>query len=340
MLISSFFSLVIYTQINSELEHIEYSQRLRQERIERTFGTLPPYIGDPASQIEVIQDARERVILTLIVINAIILTISGTAGYFLAGRTLRPIQLMLDEQHRFIADASHELRTPLTSLRSEIEVGLRSKSLSKKEAQALLTSNLEEVISLQHLSEELLQLARYSSNSKEQLNKVTNIVTIVEKSMRTVEPLATDKKISLSYDKKIAQVYGEEQSLTQLFVILLDNAIKYSLPESTVSITTKIANKKICISVKDFGIGMDSSDIPHIFDRFYQANKSRTKQESTGYGLGLSIARQIVKAHNGTITVISNPRKSIQQPSKQSKKRKTLHHGSTFTVTLPRVSSS
>jgi len=133
MTISLMFSLVIYQSINIEFQRFERVQLKIQEDMQE--GLPFPhsrdhfiYFGKPDPTV--IADARKRLIILLSFINFSILVLSGVAGYFLAGRTLRPIKKMVDEQKRFITDASHELRTPLTSLRSEIEVNLRNKNLS------------------------------------------------------------------------------------------------------------------------------------------------------------------------------------------------------------------
>ena len=98
---------------------------------------------------------------------------------------------------------------------------------------------------------------------------------------------------------------GNKSGLAELMVILLDNAIKYSPAKSTITYTVTHPDSAIVFSVEDHGMGIDAKDIPHIFDRFYRADKSRSKQDVAGYGLGLSIAKKIVDYHRGTISVIS-----------------------------------
>ncbi len=130
MAISILFSLIIYEVVNNEFVQFEHLQQIRDERLEmglpppRISRYVPPSLLNPA----VIAEARNRLMSRLVFINVGILVLAGAAGYFLAGRTLKPIAEMVDEQNRFITDASHELRTPLTALRSEIEVGLLKKN--------------------------------------------------------------------------------------------------------------------------------------------------------------------------------------------------------------------
>jgi two-component system sensor histidine kinase CiaH len=317
MAISILFSLVLYRGITQEVDR---SLRIQQFRIYQAehpdaLFLAPPPPMDP----QVFEEASDRIKLILILINLGIFIVAGGAGYFLAGRTLKPIKEMVDEQNRFITDASHELRTPLTALRSEIEVNLRDEKLSLQNARELLSSNLEEVINLQALSDNLLQLAqRQKSNDTIKLQTITPI-TIIDEAIRKVASVAKEKQITLQ-KKRFGnyKVTGDKQSLIQLCVILLDNAVKYSAEKTTVTITTKKTDHTMLISITDEGVGIDPKDIPHIFDRFYRADMSRTKQAVSGYGLGLSIAKKIVAMHNGAITVKSGKEK-----------------GTTFTIQLP-----
>lgn len=320
MAISILFSLIIYEGVNSEFVQFERLQQIREERMElglpplRISRYVPPSLMNPA----VIAEARNRLISRLVFINVGILIFAGAAGYFLAGRTLKPIVEMVDEQNRFITDASHELRTPLTALRSEIEVGLMNKNLTLKEAHHLIQSNLEEVVALQTLSESLLELTQYQNNNERELFESIELEEVMTEAIVKVNSLAKRKKIFIENSVKGMVVRGSKDRLRELFVILLDNAIKYSPHKSTVSISGKINRRFHTIMVQDSGIGIDVKDIPHVFDRFYRADTSRSKTNTDGYGLGLSIAKKIVEIHNGTINVKS-----------------TVNKGSTFIVMLP-----
>ena len=309
MTISLLFSAVIYARVNSDLVHFEQMQlRLRSDiesGIIRPMGGGRPFVLrlDP----EEIHEARSRLVFLLGFVNLSILLISGGAGYFLAGRTLRPIKIMLDEQHRFISDSSHELRTPLTSLRSEIEVALRNKDLSVKDARKILESNLEEVESLQTLSDNLLELSQNGSFVNKKLFEKVLVSDIALISIKKVDPLAKAKQITIK-DKTISlRMLGAKERLVELFIILIDNSIKYSPKKSKIIVSSKKSDGKIIIEILDHGKGIEEKDIPHIFDRFYRADESRSE---AGYGLGLSIAKKIVDSHNGSISVKSKPGKT------------------------------
>ncbi|MDO8570552.1 MAG: HAMP domain-containing sensor histidine kinase [Candidatus Daviesbacteria bacterium] len=313
MIISILFSGVVYQQSTQEIGRGLRMQALRFNR-ERALEEQLSHSFD----ISVLEEAKKRIALQLLFINLGILVLSGLSAYFLAGKTLKPIEKTLDEQKRFISDASHELRTPLTALKSEIEVTLRDKNFNLKEAQKLLQSNLEEVDKMQSLSNYLLTLNKYQ-NSKIKLDlEMVKVSEVLEKAILNVQKLATKKNIRILQKGKDVETITNYQSLIELISILLDNAIKYSGQSKTILISTKYDHKNVYISVKDQGIGMRASDIPYIFNRFFRADISRSKTQVEGFGLGLSIAKGIVEPLHGKISVESS-----------------LNEGSTFLITLP-----
>ncbi len=332
MFISVTFSLVIFSGINGELNRIQNYQISRQQERnqlepileeitqERTALGLPTppiprnfNLPDPA----LISQARNRLILILVLINAMILVLAGFLGYVLAGITLAPIAQMIVEQKDFVSNASHELRTPLTSIRSEIEVFLRDKKADFFDAKALLKSNLEEVAKMQKLSNYLLSLNRYQSGVANLNFTKLDFKNIAEAAVNNVEKLAQDKKITIEKRLKSAKLNGNEDSLEELAVILLDNAIKYSTAGKKIIIKTKKLGLEGVLEVQDFGVGIKKNDLGNIFEKFYKAEGSRNKEKVDGYGLGLSIAKSIVDLHGGQINVKSE-----------------LGHGTTFKVVI------
>ncbi len=317
MTVSVLFSVSFYGLATREFQRIIRIQEFRAEHPgedqlrPRSFVTRIPNIRD-------LEEANNRLAYFLVVLNGVIFLVTGAAGYFLAGRTLRPIKEMVDEQRRFITDASHELRTPLTSLRSEIEVNLRNKTLSLDQAKKLLESNLEEVMSLQSLSDNLLELAQIGRGDVMKTN--VSIALAFEQAVKRLN--GSIKKKGMVIKKKVddAVVHGMQESIISLFVILLDNAVKYSPNKSTVTFLAKKQDKSVKIFITDEGLGIALEDLPHIFDRFYRASKSRSKEKIPGYGLGLSIAKKIVTSHHGTISAESVTGKSttftIELPAK------------------------
>lgn len=316
MSISFLFSGFIYTSVNNEFKRLEEIDDYIQTRIDQGLP-IPRSIYNSHVDPEVIAEARKRVIETLGFLNIIILIVSGGAGYFLAGRTLRPISDMVDELGRFVSDASHELRTPLTALRSEIEVNLANKQLSLEDAKKVIKSNLEEVIKLQALSDNLLELTQYEKEQRHPSFSAFSLTEVIEETAKMVQGIAKRKKIIVTTTINPITIVGSKTHVRELFTILLDNAIKYSYNGCLVTIRGRVVGNYAIVDVVDEGIGIDKEDLPRIFDRFYRADPSRSKV-TEGLGLGLSIAQKIVEMHKGTLSVKS--KKNI---------------GTTFTVHLP-----
>lgn len=265
---------------------------------------------------DLLETSSNHLQLNLLYFNLLILVLSAFGSYFFARRTMRPIEEMVEAQNRFTADASHELRTPLAAMRTEIEVALRDKSFTVSNAKKLLESNIEEITKLESLSGALLKLARYES-TKEKLEEV-NLSDVIIEAYQKVESLVKKKKIVFENEIKELKAKADKQSLVELFVILLDNAIKYSEEGKKICITMSSESNKSVIRIKDEGVGIKASELPHIFERFYRADISRVKTKVDGYGLGLSLAKQIADLNVAEISVKSTPGK-----------------GSEFTVKLP-----
>lgn len=307
MAISLSFSVAIFIGVNRELVRIDALQEQRQMRVDtiRTFLTQGGFPIPPELQpldAETVEAARVRIISVLGLINLSILVLSGLGGYFLAGQTLEPISEMVEEQKEFVDNASHELRTPLTSLKTEIEVALRDKKLSTKDARELMKSNLEDVNAMQKLSNYLLELNRYENKQSSIELANIDLGDITTKVVEKIKPLAAKSGIKIS--EKIANptVKGNFASVSELETILIENAIKYSGKSKKIEVTVKRNGE---LSVKDFGIGIAKEEIPHIFERFYRAETSRSKEKTDGYELGLSIAKSIAEKLGANIRVQS-----------------------------------
>lgn len=318
MVISFFFSAIIY-QINASHFRVAFPPR---QRFSQEFGIrFRPYEDVVENFFEErYQEMVERLRLSLLVLNVVVLGGAAVASYFLAKRTLRPIERALEEQRRFTADASHELRTPLAAMRAEIDVTLRDRG--KADHVAVLKSNLEEIQKLEKLSGGLLQLARNENGKGSGIREAVTIADVVEDAVNRVAPVAQKKEIVIERSGIGGAVAGDRTNLTELIVVLLDNAIKYSADKSVVRIEGSIQKKNVQLRVIDRGIGIPPDDLPHVFERFYRADASRSKHKTNGFGLGLSIAKQIVDKHHGTIRLESEVGK-----------------GTTVTVTLPLVST-
>ena len=141
----------------------------------------------------------------------------------------------------------------------------------------------------------------YKNGKKDPINLKESAQNVIAK----LEPATREKKIKINLDADEIKIQGDENFVRELLTILVDNAIKFGKNEGKIEISIKAKNNYAQISVKDNGIGIDEKDIPYIFDRFYKADASRSKNEAPGFGLGLSIAKEIVEAHKGKISVKS-----------------------------------
>jgi len=299
--VSIAFSLVIYRGLTGEVDRAVRLERFRSERRHSAVRLPSPVFLDP----NFINEIKRRIIFGLMIINGVIFIGAGALGYFLAGKTLRPIQEMMEEQNRFISDASHELRTPLTALKSSFEVDLRDKNLTIDNAKKTMQAGIEDVNNLQKLSDSLLDLSQYQEPFFSSNIKDISLNTCINEAVKKVTPLARQKQITIKKNVEEINIKGIRDDLINLFVIILDNAIKYSPKKTAIKIYAKKTNNQIIIEIKDQGTGIEKKDLPFIFDRFFRADQSRSKEKVIGYGLGLSIAKKIVLNLHGKISVTS-----------------------------------
>jgi signal transduction histidine kinase len=300
MATSLIFSVAIYQlnfhEVNTRLEN------LQQGLLELDLNFLAGYTTNSDQvRLRQAQQASQQMILVLIYVNFIVLTTGGVASYFLARRTLKPLEQAHEAQSRFTSDASHELRTPLAAMKAELEVALRSQKITAAESQELLESNLEEVNKLISLSEVLLKLARLDYDKLERSPVDLNDLT------QSFSRLFPESKKRLNVIKKRggAITIGNEAALQEVMTILVDNAIKYSSPKSPIEIRIFDRRMTAGFEVKNFGSEISEEQQRKIFERFYRADSSRTNSNQNGYGLGLAIAKKIVSVHSGDIRITS-----------------------------------
>lgn len=311
MTISVAFSISLYRISSNELDRGFGNQVQALRDIPMRDMALQQIPDFEQIRLDQLDESNDHLRLNLIYFNLLILLLSSVVSYLLARKTLEPIKEAMDTQNRFTADASHELRTPLTAMKTEIEVNLRDKKLGLSEAKKLLQSNLEETEKLESLSNALLKLASYDEEVKSSFNKIS-LEEVLTEAYEKVECLANKKSIFFENNLQNIFVKGDKQSLVELFIILIDNAIKYSPVKSKILINICKEKDWGVVKIRDYGIGIKASDLPHIFDRFYRADTSRSKEKIEGYGLGLSIAKSIVNLHKGTIDAFSKPDKGSE----------------------------
>lgn len=316
MSISLIFSFALYNVTTHEL-----STGLRRET-QRIYSQFPNF-NRPAPLTDAEYDASTHNIwVRLVSFNVIVFLGSGLASYWLAKRTLQPIEEAHEQQKRFTSDVSHELRTPLTAIRMESEVALLDKKSTAAKLREILISNLEETAKLESLINNLLRLTKLEANEFQQDFKSVNLKAVVKQAVKQVNAIAGQRKIKISVATFNAHVDGDQESLIQLVVILLDNAIKYSPDNSKVTVSVTKKSNAVTLSVSDEGIGIDQQSLGKVFERFYRADTSRSKINTEGTGLGLSIAKSIADLHNSEISLSSE-----------------LGKGTTVTIVLPKHQS-
>jgi len=230
---------------------------------------------------------------------------------------LQSVDSAIHQLRQFVTDASHELRTPLAILHGETELIL-SKPRTAEEYRKTLAAIADEMKKLTRIVEGLFTLSMADAGQLHLEGEPVYVNEILEEACALVAPRARAKSISIVRDlnKEVAYV-GDEAFLHELFLIFLDNAIKYSPPDKRVHVTLEESGGMIQIRFEDQGIGIEKEHLPFIFERFYRAARPGNGELHSG-GLGLAIAQAIVRAQGGTIACES-----------------TAGAGSTFTILLP-----
>jgi two-component system OmpR family sensor kinase len=308
-----------------------------------------------------VYEVTDNVFYNFLFITPLALLISVIGGWFLAHKSLKPVDELtktakeitaqnlsrrlpthrvndelgrLTEQfndmisrlqasfvqiQQFSADASHELRTPLTIMRGEIEVALRNQRMSKQARELFISIN-DELIRLSSIVESLMILIKSDTGRFVFNMQSVELDEFIYQLFEEAKVLAETKKIKIKLERSEAlHINGDAARLKQLFLNLVDNAIKYTQPRGAVTLSLSKDDGNAVLTVKDNGIGIPRKDQSKIFERFYRVEqKSGNIENTAGSGLGLPIAKWIAEAHNGTIEI----------RSKEGK-------GSTFTVKLP-----
>ena len=252
--------------------------------------------------------------------EGITLIFIGAGGMWLTQQSLKPLEKSYQQLKQFTGDASHELRSPLTAIKTSVEVLQTHPERIHPQDIKKLASIVSATNQMSHLVEDLLLLAR-TDNDLDLIHPDSAKIPIeelLEDVVIFLEPQAEKKSILVEMNciKKVL-VKGNSFQLQRLFSNLLDNAIKYTPIEGSVKITLDATEKSAMISIEDTGFGIDSQEIPFLFERFWRSERARSPQ-TQGRGLGLAIAQSIAQRHGGKITV-----KSV------------VGQGTCFTVLLP-----
>jgi PAS domain S-box-containing protein len=227
-----------------------------------------------------------------------------------------------DMKNEFVSQVSHELRTPLASIIGFAQTLLRSPNLAPEKATQFLNIILDDGRRLERLVEDLLDISRIESGKTSLITEPTSIAQILDYATHIIATEAESKRITITHDytpEALPFLALDNDRITQVFVNLLANAVKFTSPDGTITIRATHDKEHVSVSIADTGIGIPASDLPRLFEKFYRAKQRDTDgKEIRGTGLGLAIAKQIVELHGGSIRAES-----------------ILGKGSVFTVTLP-----
>jgi len=309
--IISLFLLIAFTFVALKAERQSFSQieRMLSNRIQR------PVLSEVLERrlFKFSSDFRER----LLYFDLILFLVATAASWFLSGKTLKPIEEMVKKQEEFSADASHELRTPLASIIMEIEALKRTQKKIPNKINESLDNIRQESLRMKNLVNNLLILVHARTTDASSLEPFS-INEAAKEAFKSLEKLAADKRLKFTF-KEDTKLYmkGDKEAIKRVFIILLDNAIKFT-PAGSVKMRLYKERKWAKVDIADTGLGIPDKDITHIFERFFRAH-TRTNRE--GSGLGLAIAKKIAEEHKGGIIVKSR-----------------LDEGSVFTITLPLAS--
>ena len=251
--------------------------------------------------------------------------LSLIASLYLARVSVRPLLESMQKQQSFVENASHELRTPLAVLQNRLETLFRKPEATIMDVSESIASSLEEVRNMRFLTTNLLNLARRDDGIKPELAEVPT--SFFNKTFTNYEIITSENDKIFRFENRVHRtIITDPLLLKQLMTILFDNAIKYTEEDGEIDFVISATDRHLYLTVSDNGVGVSTEDKKKIFDRFYRVDKARTRQKG-GFGLGLSLAKQIVDALKGTIAVKDNkPRGTIfevkvviQTPSKKKK---------------------
>ena len=253
------------------------------------------------SEEDPVRNASDDIEAVIYTIDGLLLFVIAFSSYFLAGRTLKPIKDTLDAQAKFSADASHDLRTPLAIIITESEVLLQGKDPGISEYKKVIESNIEEAKKMNALVSDLLVIARGENSilEKERVDISALLSSIIPKMKQQID----NKRLALVQNiEKNIFVSINTKDIERIIKNILQNAINYT-KAGTIQVTLKQKDKKVVIEITDTGVGISEKDLPFVFDRFFKAEHSRN--DESGSGLGLPIAKTLLDRYGGTLDITS-----------------------------------
>lgn len=251
------------------------------------------------------QGILNNLIYTFLIVASVMLIFIFIISRFFANKAIQPVQEAFEKQKQFIADASHELKTPLTVINTNVDVLLSNEESNANEQSKWLHYIKSEVERMTKLTNDLLYLTQMNDWDMKMIYTEFDISKAVQGVVLTMEAVIFENQIIFEDDiEPNLKIFGNNEQIKQVVMILLDNAIKYTNNKGTVSIELKKSHNNLSLSVTNTGVGIPEEHLDKVFDRFYRIDTSR-ERKSGGYGLGLSIAKTIIEQHRGKISVRS-----------------------------------
>lgn len=301
-------TLVVMLAISGVISYTAFSQRVVHRFRPVAFeqgGQIVIAIA-PQPPTPTAEDVQHDLVMSFLVVNISLLALAIALSYWLAKRTLAPIERAYEEQERFLSDVSHELRTPLAILQMDLEA----------EGSASAHSRLEEVHRMSTLVADILHLSRIEERAH--ATSPIQVRTLVETIVDRLSTLAESKDVRLVVEGLDIRINANEDLLTHALTNLIQNAIIYNTEQGTVTIQVSEKGSNVSIVIEDTGVGIAPDDLSNIFKRFYRVDASRTRATG-GSGLGLSIVERAIVRMGGSIDITS-----------------VVDKGTTVTVTLPK----
>lgn len=261
------------------------------------------YVG---KDVTAMYNGLEKATSALAALGVIAIIFAAAIGYVLSGGAMQPIREAYERQRQFAADASHELRTPLAVVLASADLLRSDPAITSPFLKQVIEDVRDEVKKMTKLVSDLLTVARTDGKALQLKPVRMDIAAVARQTVRMMRAFAEKKDIAIKEMlPSHMEIYADEQKIRQLILILIDNAVKYTLDHGHIMVSIVLSeNGRIHLSVADSGIGIAAEDQGRIFDRFYRVDKARSRRMG-GNGLGLAIAREIVEAHHGTITLES-----------------------------------
>jgi len=272
----------------------------------------PDFFGNimPGKRIVFLNKNYEDNTLRQLVVNFALVGSGALAAFFvisviLARLAVAPVEQSLRQQQQLVADASHELKTPITVISANADILLANKNSTIAEQAKWIEYIKTESARMTALINNMLFLAKTDETKKAETQTLMNLSDTANGCILPFESICYEKHKTLeSMIMPNVYIKGSENSIKQLIVILVDNAFKYSDENGKIKVSVTEEQDKAVLTVWNTGAPIPSDQLPHIFERFYRVDKSRSRKEG-GYGLGLSIAKSIIESHNAKITVHS-----------------------------------